>query len=78
MSDFVASKSTALEWGLTEFFSVNPTTAKKISFVVHILVVLLLILAIVLFAEWRFIVFEELGCEAFCRCIPTYEYYAGV
>lgn len=42
--------------------------ALLVAALLQVLAILLLIIAIAMFAEWRFVQWEQLGCKAYCSC----------
>ena len=54
---------------LLEMYGWKHEDALLAAAILQIVVLLLLAAAIILFAEWRFVQWDKLGCAAYCRCV---------
>ena len=58
----------AIEFLLVTCLHQPPERARLVAAAFQIASFIAVVVGLVMFAEWRFIAFEERGCRAFCNC----------
>ena len=62
----------AIEFLLVTCLNQPPERAKLVAAALQIASFIAIIVGLVMFAEWRFISFEQMGCKAYCNCTARF------
>lgn len=69
LEEIIVGRDQPIVMSLLMMYGWKRKNALLVAASLQVLAILLLLIAIAVFLEWRFVQWEQLGCKAYCKCV---------